>query len=102
MQIAAIRTPSTVTSPQPVSKTDVEDVIQEVVERQNRKNIIIAGLPEAPDRTAKNCSIYSDKTPKQLEYYKKRKKELTDRTNRGETNLKIKYYNDVPKIVSLN
>ena len=58
------------------------DVIQEVVERQNRKNIIIAGLPEAPDRTANNCCSDSDKTPKQVEYYKKRKKESKESNRR--------------------
>ena len=92
MQIVAIRTPWTVT----------QTSFKKWYNVKTEKNIIIAGLPEAPERTAKSCSIYSDKTPKQVEYYKERKKELTDRTNRGETKLKIKYCNGVPKIVSLN
>ena len=48
----------------------------------------------------KDMSVSLDRTPRQLAYYKKVKQELTERTNRGETNLRIRYINDVPKIIS--
>lgn len=51
--------------------------------------------------TFKNCAIYSDKTPKQWEYYKQLKDQLNQRIQSGETNLVIRYFNDVPKIITL-
>ena len=47
-------------------------------------------------------SIYLgfDRTPKQIEEYKKLRATLESRTLRGETNLKIKYINGFPRIVS--
>lgn len=48
----------------------------------------------------KNVSIGSDQTPRQLEYYKEVKKELDERTAAGETNIKIKHINGIPKILN--
>lgn len=48
----------------------------------------------------KNISLSPDKTPRQIEYFKKLKAELEDRRNKGETNVKIKYSNGMPKIVN--
>ncbi|KAJ3660015.1 hypothetical protein Zmor_011672 [Zophobas morio] len=50
----------------------------------------------------KNCFVASDKTPRQLEYYKKLKQQLIERKTKGESNLTIRYFNDVPKITNLN
>ena len=47
----------------------------------------------------KNVSISLDRTPRQIEYFKKVKKELEDRVNAGENDKIIKYFNGVPKIV---
>lgn len=53
-------------------------------------------------RYNKKVSISFDRTPKQLSYYKKIKGELNTRLASGETNLKIKYVNGIPKIIALN
>lgn len=47
-------------------------------------------------------NISPDRTRKQIEYYQTLKDELARRTESGETNLKIKYINGIPRIVSLN
>ena len=39
----------------------------------------------------KDMSMSFDRTPRQLAYYKKVKQELIERTNRGETNLSIRF-----------
>ena len=50
----------------------------------------------------KNVSVSFDKTPKQISYYQELKQQLTEREREGERNLKIKYIQGVPKIVTLN
>ena len=50
----------------------------------------------------KTCHMFSDKTPRQQEFYRGLKQQLDGRTQNGETNLKIVYKNDIPRIVSLN
>nr|CAH7741774.1 unnamed protein product [Callosobruchus chinensis] len=50
----------------------------------------------------KHVSISSDRTKKQIEYFKAVKQELDDRIRAGDTNCRIKYFNDVPRIVTLN
>lgn len=49
----------------------------------------------------KHISIFSDRTPRQIQYYKNVKNQLIERINSGE-NCRIKYINGVPKIVALN
>lgn len=53
-------------------------------------------------RGHKNIRISFDRTPRQLQYYKKVRQQLSDRINSGDNNCKIKYVNDVPTIVPLN
>ena len=51
----------------------------------------------------KHVSISRDRTKIQIDYYKSIKQELDTRIANGETNLVIKYSNNIPKIVnSLN
>lgn len=50
----------------------------------------------------KKISLSFDRTPRQIDCYKKIKEQLTERINSGETNLKIRYINGIPKIVSEN
>ncbi|KAJ3667008.1 hypothetical protein Zmor_002419 [Zophobas morio] len=81
-------------SPRPIritlkSESDVHMIVRKF---QNLRNIDLY----------KNISMNYDKTPKQIAYYKSVKQELTDRISRGEANLKIKYINGTPKIVTLN
>nr|CAH7726950.1 unnamed protein product [Callosobruchus chinensis]CAH7736616.1 unnamed protein product [Callosobruchus chinensis] len=45
-------------------------------------------------------SIFADKTPRQMEYYKEVKKQLEERKGNGETNIGIKYFNGTPRIVN--
>ena len=54
------------------------------------------------NNTFKKVSIVFDRTPKQTSYYQELKQQLADREERGEQNLKIKYVQGMPKIVSLN
>ncbi|KAJ3652311.1 hypothetical protein Zmor_018289 [Zophobas morio] len=51
----------------------------------------------------KKVSISFDKTPRQIDYYKQVKNDMLIRLNNGETNLRIRHVNGIPKIVkSLN
>nr|CAH7719845.1 unnamed protein product [Callosobruchus chinensis] len=56
----------------------------------------------------KNNAVYSnirisrDRTKRQMEYYGKVRQELQDRHRAGDTNCRIKFFNDVPKIVQGN
>lgn len=50
----------------------------------------------------KNIRLSPDRTPKQIEHYKKLKNELGARLNNGESDLVIKYVNGVQRIVQLN
>nr|CAH7725253.1 unnamed protein product [Callosobruchus chinensis] len=45
-------------------------------------------------------SIFADKTPRQMEYYKEVKKQLEERKGNDETNIGIKYFNGTPRIVN--
>ena len=49
-----------------------------------------------------NISLAPDRTIRQREHYKQLKRELDNRTNNGEANLRIRYINGTPKIVHLN
>lgn len=48
-----------------------------------------------------NVSISQDRTPRQIEYFKKIKSQMMERNKNGE-NCKLKYVNGVPRIVNLN
>lgn len=50
----------------------------------------------------KHIVLFSDKTPRQLEYYRDLKAKLVERISSGETDIGIKYIKGIPKIVSLN
>ena len=50
----------------------------------------------------KNINVSTDRTPKQISYFKHLKSQLDERTKNGETNLKNRHVNNIPKIVSLN
>lgn len=50
----------------------------------------------------KNISISLDRTPKQIAYYMTIKKQLVDRIQRGEKDLKIKHIRGIPSIISVN
>nr|CAH7746576.1 unnamed protein product [Callosobruchus chinensis] len=50
----------------------------------------------------KSISIFPDRTPMQIDNYKRLKLELDQRTANGEQNLKIRYYKGSPRIVALN
>lgn len=49
-----------------------------------------------------NISLSFDRTPKQIEFYQQIKSELDERKRNGENNIKIKYVNNMPRIVNLN
>ena len=68
------------------------DVFSVVRSSKNLKN----------DLRFKNVNISFDRTPKQLELYNQLKTEMNGRIARGESNLKIGYYNGTPKIIRLN
>nr|CAH7714010.1 unnamed protein product [Callosobruchus chinensis] len=50
----------------------------------------------------KKVSVSYDRTPRQQAHYKRIKEQLQERENAGEANLKIKYVNGTPRIVSGN
>lgn len=45
--------------------------------------------------------VSQDRTPRQIQYYKEIKKQLLERRAEGESNIRIKYVRNVPKIVSV-
>lgn len=47
-----------------------------------------------------HISISSDKTPRQMEDYRRIKQQLNERIQAGESNIKIKHINGIPKIVN--
>nr|CAH7719024.1 unnamed protein product [Callosobruchus chinensis] len=53
-------------------------------------------------RTYSNVRISSDRTKRQMDYYKQVKRELMERRSTGDTNRRIRYFNDVPRIVQVN
>ena len=62
-------------------------------------NVIRGAKNVANNTPYNNIRLYFDRTPKQREYYKLMRSQLIERTNKGETNFKIKYFNCVPHIV---
>lgn len=72
---------------------DDENLVHNVIRKANvlKKNMLY-----------KSISISFDRTPRQLECYRKIRKELKEREDAGEQNLKIKYVKGIPKIVTVN
>nr|CAI5818719.1 unnamed protein product [Callosobruchus analis] len=46
----------------------------------------------------KNISVSYDRTPRQMQLYKVVRKQIDDTKNGGESNIRIKYVNGIPKI----
>ncbi|KAJ3644313.1 hypothetical protein Zmor_026979 [Zophobas morio] len=57
-------------------------------------------LKESPNYAS--LSVFFDRTPRQSAFYKSVKRDLDTRIQNSETNLRIKYHNGVPTIVSEN
>ena len=57
-------------------------------------------LKESPNYAS--LSVFFDRTPRQSAFYKSVKRDLDTRIQNSETNLRSKYHNDVPTIVSEN
>lgn len=73
------------------------------LENENTVRQILSNSKKIRSNAAfKKVYFSSDKTKKQIEHYKKIKQELTDRLNAGESNCRIKYVNNVPRIVTEN
>nr|CAH7747343.1 unnamed protein product [Callosobruchus chinensis] len=66
------------------------------------RNMVVNGKKLKDSNTYRNIIIAPDRTKRQLDYFKSVKQELLQRMNAGETNIRIKFFNDVPKIVSSN
>nr|CAH7734653.1 unnamed protein product [Callosobruchus chinensis] len=77
--------------------------IKAVFENADTVRKILANAKKLKSVAAyKTIVIASDRTKKQIEYYKQVKQELINRQSAGDTNCRIKYINGVPKIMSLN
>ncbi|KAJ0170353.1 hypothetical protein K1T71_014281 [Dendrolimus kikuchii] len=66
------------------------------------KDTVTLMLKNSQNINTETVKIYSDKTPKQQTYLKNLKEELKIRTQNGETNLRIKYTNNMPKIIKIS
>nr|CAH7744557.1 unnamed protein product [Callosobruchus chinensis] len=66
------------------------------------KKITINSKKLSTSRTYSNVRISSDRTKRQMDYYKQVKRELMERQSTGDTNCRIRYFNDVPRIVQVN
>lgn len=71
------------------NEQEVVNIIRNVKKLKNSRDFV-------------GMSLSYDRTPKQIAYYKKLRKELEERQEAGESNLKIKYERGVPIIVSEN
>nr|CAI5841504.1 unnamed protein product [Callosobruchus analis] len=69
-----------------------EDDVRRIINKANN-------LRTHRDFKNKRIFLSYDRTPRQLEYYKNLKKELEERKQAGESNLKIKYVKGIPRIV---
>ena len=78
-------------------------VIKVTLNQENDVHVIIKNVKALKNNEHfRNVSVAFDKTPKQIEHYKRLQQELQSRISKGEKNLKIKYYNGVPSIARLN
>nr|CAH7715430.1 unnamed protein product [Callosobruchus chinensis]CAH7724235.1 unnamed protein product [Callosobruchus chinensis]CAH7730910.1 unnamed protein product [Callosobruchus chinensis] len=66
------------------------------------KNVLRNARKLKSNNNFKNIIISADRTKRQMEHYKSVKQKLDNRHNSGDINCRIKYFNDVPKIVPLN
>ena len=73
-----------------------------VKSQQDVLNIIRKATSLNSSDQHKDVRLSFDRTPKQLVLYRQLKQQLEDRIKKGETNLKIRYYNGTPRIVRLN
>ncbi|KAB0795786.1 hypothetical protein PPYR_09847 [Photinus pyralis] len=76
--------------------------IKVILKDEYVRNIVIKSSQLKRIEAFKHLSISFDRTPKQISYYRKIKKQLDERVANGETNLKIKYVRGIPKIINLN
>lgn len=66
------------------------------------KNYIMKSAALKKNRAFQKIYCSFDRTPRQIEYYKDVRKELVRRQESGESDIRIKYFKGIPKIVSLN
>lgn len=77
--------------------------IKVTLESENQVLIVIKKARELRNMDRyKLISFSLDRTPKQIEYYREVRKSLDERKRNGETDIRIKYVNGIPKIVRLN
>nr|CAI5841176.1 unnamed protein product [Callosobruchus analis] len=82
--------PATKPRPIKVSLPSAEQVLELIKKSPALKN----------SEEFKNISVSYDRTPRQMQLYKEVRKQLDDRKNGGESNIRIKYVNGIPKIVN--
>lgn len=63
------------------------------------KDVVINILRNKSKLISNSVRIFADQTPMQQQHMKKLRNELSQRTQNGELNLKIKYVNGVPKVI---
>lgn len=79
--------------PRPIKiSLDSEQLVHKVIKNANKLR----------NSQYNNIKLSFDRTPRQIEYYRSVKSQLTERQSQGESNLKIKYIKGIPSIVSLN
>lgn len=71
-------------------------------EERSVHDVIKNGSALKNHRSFKNIRLSFDRTPRQLEYYKKVKEELVAKQNIGDQQYKIKYIRGIPRVVPLN
>lgn len=77
--------------------------IKLVLENENAVRKILKNANKIRSSNAyKKVNFSTDKTKRQIDHYKVVKQELTNRLSAGETNCRIKYINNIPRVVSEN
>nr|CAH7764287.1 unnamed protein product [Callosobruchus chinensis] len=85
------------------SREGVNRPIKVIFQSENAVHGLVRKAKDLKDLARfKNISICYDRTPKQIDHYSKLRKQLDERTAKGESGLTIWHINGIPRIMHLN
>nr|CAI5837874.1 unnamed protein product [Callosobruchus analis] len=86
----------------PFAATKVRPVKIILNSPENARKILMNSKKLKNHNIYKKINVSADRTKKQLDHYKRLKQELLSRHATGDTNCRIKYINDIPRIIQVN
>ncbi|CAH2009532.1 unnamed protein product [Acanthoscelides obtectus] len=85
-----------------IGKTSTTNRPRLIVNCESKVKMVFKSLQLIKDNeTFKNIMIVNDRSPMQMNQHKNNKKEFEERRQNGESDLQIKYFEGVPKIVKI-